>query len=397
MRTQASRDADFLTSITDPPLSRSQVIRLSNWRSVPAVSIYLPSPIKGPDVNQGPKPQKKHFAETQERLGAGMRPTLARELLHPAESLVHHSPFWRDRAAAIAVFVAPDFFRAFRLPFQVDERLVVGTSFHVRPLLAELRGCQAFNVLSLDRNNVRLVHCRPSSAKEVHVEGMPHSFEALFALDYSEKQMQAHTAGPPGMAGSVISHGAGDQGIDDKDRPRRFCVAIDHAILPYLNQEKHPLILAGTAEAQEAYRSIARYPFLLPTGVTRAPKVLSNAELARLARPVADNYDERPRRQAIDLYAQMAGTGRTSQQIEEILLAASAGRVVALLVPPGAPVWGWYDPHARLVIVHEECQAGDEDLINRAVVETLVHGGQTFELDSGDLPLEGPVGAIFRY
>ena len=53
-------------------------------------------------------------------------------------------------------------------------------------------------------------------------------------------------------------------------------------------------------------------------------------------------------------------------------------------------------PH-RAVFVHEGHETGDQDLLNLAVVQTILHGGSVYALDSSEMPDDSPAAALLRY
>jgi hypothetical protein len=326
-----------------------------------------------------------------------MRRTLAIDLLAPAAALDVDEAFWNDRLDSVAFFLSSDFWRVFHLPFKASEFIQVGTRFYVRPLLQVLTQTLDYYVLALDKNNVRLLRCDIRGAKDVPVPDMPVNLDKFVSVEHAEKQFQYHTAGHVGRAGSVIGHGAADKGVDEKERLHRFSVAIAHAIEEHLVAAKEPVVLAGTEEFQDSFRAVSKLPHILDEGLTRSPKVLTPVELRDQARAIVDRYSDSPRTAAIDHYKELAGTGLTSQQIDEILPAASQGRIDVLLAPRGATVWGKYDREIARIEVLSEKASGSEELINEAAISTIENGGTFYELDNGDLQLTGPAAAIYRF
>jgi hypothetical protein len=58
----------------------------------------------------------------------------AKVLLGPARDLLDDSQFWMEVSAGLAVFLAPDVFRTFRVALILEDCVVVGEGFHTRPL-----------------------------------------------------------------------------------------------------------------------------------------------------------------------------------------------------------------------------------------------------------------------
>ncbi|HWA83890.1 MAG TPA: hypothetical protein VG820_10670 [Fimbriimonadaceae bacterium] len=379
-------------------ITRSHVAALASGKDQPAVSIYIPTSRTGVDVLQGHIRLKNFLVAAEERLvEKGMRRTLAKQLLAPAAELVDDVDFWNDRLDAVAIFIGPNSFQAFHLPFPTPAELQVGAANLITPLLPVLTKQWDFHILALDKNHVRLVACHGEKAAEVAVREMPVSLEAFVATEHPEKLVGLHSAGSAGRAGSVIAHGMEDKSALDKDRTHRFSLAIEHAVHRYLGKSPDPLVLAGTADFQQAYREVNKTPSLLATGIVCSPKTLEPKELLELATPTIKEEADRDRMRAIDRYREMAGTGLTSQQIEEILAASCQGRVDVLLAPIESEVWGTFDGETGKAVLHADPTAGDEDLVNQAAIATIRNRGTAYTIRPEELPLNGPAAAIFRY
>jgi hypothetical protein len=53
--------------------------------------------------------------------------------------------------------------------------------------------------------------------------------------------------------------------------------------------------------------------------------------------------------------------------------------------------------HAVVVGGNPALAALEEDLLNAAAVETLIHGGEVFVVEDSILPARSPAAAMFRY
>jgi hypothetical protein len=99
----------------------------------------------------------------------------------------------------------------------------------------------------------------------------------------------------------------------------------------------------------------------------------------------------------MDRYERMAGTERTADQVTEIVVSAREGKVDTLLINAEGQSWGVLDPETGDPQLHAQWQPGDEDLLELAAVETLVHRGRVHVVDPDQMPENRPVLALFRY
>jgi hypothetical protein len=95
--------------------------------------------------------------------------------------------------------------------------------------------------------------------------------------------------------------------------------------------------------------------------------------------------------------AKLIGSDRVSCDIEEVLPAAHEGRVDAIFVASDEQLWGRFDADARRVVISKDRKADSEDLLDRAVSETLANGGRAYAMPAQALPAGLLFVALYRY
>ncbi len=384
-------------------LSREELRLLMEERGGPCVSIYLPTHRVGAASQQDPIRFKNLIRQAEERLIAGgRRSSEAQELVRPARRLLEDDLFWQHQSGGLAVFLTRGKLSHYCLPLEFDELVVVTDRFHIKPLLRLFSGDGRFYVLALSQKHVRLLHGTRHTVSEVSVKDLPQGLADALKYDNLEKQLQLHSPGGGNRAGRpAVYHGHGDVGVDDsKDNIRRYFRQIDQGLREVLRQEPAPLVLAGVDYLLPLYRDVNSQPHVLEQGITGNPDGLSAEHLHDQAWAVVEPYFATAQEEAVAHYRQLAGTGRTSRDLRRIVPAAHEGRVNSLFVALGVQRWGTYDPDAGDVSVHDERRVGDEDLLDLAAVQTLLHAGSVYAVDPDLVPDEdthGPVAAVFRY
>ena len=96
-------------------------------------------------------------------------------------------------------------------------------------------------------------------------------------------------------------------------------------------------------------------------------------------------------------YPQLAGTGGTTRDVKEAVLAAHHGRIDVLFVAVGVQVWGRFDPENDKVYVHEPPEPGDEDLLDLTAIQTLINGAMVYAVLPEEVPDHALLAAIMRY
>lgn len=382
-------------------LSKDDMRMLAERKGGICVSIYLPTHPVGEDIQQDPIRFKNLLRRAEELLEArGIKQRDAKDLLAPCWALLDDVDFWQYQSDGLAVFAAEGLFRYFRLPESFDELVVATDRFHIKPLIPVLSESGRFYVLALSQNEVRLLHGSAHSMSEVHLKDVPTSLAEALKYDDPEKQLQYHT-GTPGHGGMrpAIFHGHG-VGTDDarhKVEIKRYFDQVDRGIHEILKDEHVPLVLAGVEYVLAIYREASSYPSLIEEGVTGNPEGLSTEDIRERAWSVVEPVFLKAREEALEVYRELAGTGRASSDIREVAAAAHDGRVEILFVALGVQRWGSFDPGKREVKLRDKQQAGDEDILDFAAAHCLIHRGRVYALSSGKVPGGEPLAAIFRY
>jgi hypothetical protein len=362
------------------------------------VSLFMPAHRHGRDTEQDPIRFRNLLREAESRLlDKGLRVPDVKELLAPAHALLPDSAFWWHQSDGLAVFISEETFRAYRLPLPFGELVVIANRFHLKPVLPIFTGDGHFYILALSQNQVRLLEGNRQAVDEVETETrLPALAEAL-QFERFEKQLQFHTGTAGGRgARPAVFHGH-DASDEDKKRLLRWFHKIDDELPAALGDARHPLVLAGVDYLFPLYREASSYPALLDKGVTGNPEELKPHELHAQAWPLVEPVFLEAREKAAGQYHQLAGSGRTTDDIRQAVSAAHHGRVDTLFAAAGVQLWGRYDPAADTVELRHEPQPGDEDLLDLAAVQSILNGGTVYVVEPDQVPGGRPVAAIYRY
>ena len=380
-------------------LRPEHVRELIRYAAGPCVSVFLPTHRVTPDSGQDPIRLRNLLDEAEKQLvAAGLQTSVAREVLRPGRDLLGTGPFWSYQSDGLAVFLAPGWSRIFRLPEEFGELVVVTDRFHVKPLLTLLAAGHRFYVLALSQNQVRLLEGTPHGVQEVELAGVPQNLREALKYDDLEKELGLHVAGRGGPGARVVFHGHGTGGEVGKALLERFLRQVDDGLREVLKTETAPLVLAGVDYEQAMFRQLTRYPHVLGEGLGGNPEQLRPAELHERAWTIVEPVFARARQQAAQRYEQAAGRGQGAVwAVTEVVRAALRGQVDTLFVAVGEQQWGTADPQTLQVRIHDQPQPGDEDLLDRAAVHTLLTSGSVFAVPPQQVPGPGLVAALLRY
>lgn len=378
----------------------------------PCLSIYMPTERKGAETQQGPIRLKNLLNQVEQELAQrGERTPDIQDLLAPAQALVNRNDFWQYQSDGLALLLAPDMMRTYRLPLPFTETALVNDRFYIKPLLPLLTGDGAFYVLALRQGGVRLLQGSRFALAEVELSAdTPKSLAEALQYDEFETSLRFHIGSRPSTGstrnapdrGAAIFHGQGGAGDDAnlKEQIIEFFRQLDNGVRAHLEGGEHPLlILAGIDYLRGLYRQVNQYNGLAEEEIATDPEALSLPELHKRAWAIVAPRFSADQQVAMENYQQLAGTQdpRAAHTIEQIALAAYFQRVDTLLLLPSATHWGNFDPAENRVHLHEARQAGDEDLVDFATIHTLLNGGRVYLVEPDSWPVTTSLAAILRY
>jgi Bacterial archaeo-eukaryotic release factor family 3 len=227
------------------------------------VSIFLPTHVRGAETRQDPIRLKTLLAEARGKLAeAGLARGEADDLLAPAAALVEDHAFWQHQDQGLALFLGAGALRRHRLPLAPPELVVVGPGFHIRPLLPALAPDDAFLLLTITADRVRLFEATRHGLREDPEAGLPGSLAEVTGEDADyENPQQASPANRPQVGASAITQAQvqGDSPEEWRKRRmaefiRRIAAAVDARALA----DQRPVVVAADAQAQGHFRRVSK-------------------------------------------------------------------------------------------------------------------------------------------
>jgi len=378
-------------------LSRSQFETLSQSARDYSVSIYLPTHVAGPEIQQDPIRLKNLLGDAESQLlAAGLSKHEIGPMLDPAYELLEDERFWRYQSQGLALFITPDFMQMYRLPLSFESLVVVTNRFHLKPMLPLFFENRYFYLLALSQNQVRFFQVTRYAISEVELINVPTSLEEALKYDDPEEQQQFHNVSGDGSVPLYHGHGVGTS-RDDKKDIRRFLAKVESGLQPYLRDDDAPLVLASVDYLQPIYRELNSYPYLVDKGVSGNPDVAKPDDLRQQAWPQVATLIEASHQDAITQYHNMQGTGKASDQMDQLIRAACRGQVDTFFTVANGHRWGQVKTPDGEVEFHDQPQPKDCDLLDVAAVQTFLQGGTVYLLDQNDMPTEAMAAAVYRY
>lgn len=393
-------------------ITRDELETLLNTPVDPAVSIYTPTNLPSLAIRQDSIRLGNQIDEVHRRLLAiGWRRPHADSLVAPVRKLLEDDEFWKNNTPGLAIFLGANVEpRIWRLPIAVEELVIVGSCFHIAPLLPLFEGADGFYVLALSARTTRLFRADRHAICEISDTGLPQGIDATVAAgtDYQPNvhanptsSVRGGRSGVGGEPGAVPAR----QNIGDSPEEARkgellhYTEKLASAFDEKCAALQSPVILAGGPEIIGNFRarsaSRALWPEILEINVDslemgelhRRTWALIEPKLTSRLDAVIDRFN--------GLYND--NPSRASLEPAEILKAASNGRMDTLILAEGEHLWGRFDEAGQQVVIRSEADPLDDDLLDIAARQTLLNGGDVKIVSRDHVPHGAAAAGIMRY
>ncbi len=294
----------------------------------PCVSLLLPTRRDNPDRRHDALLLRSLIEDAAEQLRArGVDPE---GILAPVSALVADSPFWGELGDGLAVFADRRGHHVYRLPRTLEPTAQVGDAPRLTPLVPVAAGDEAFHVLALSQNQVRLFAATRDTIREMGLGPVPASMEDMERAATREPELQ-HRHQPPGRGtASFHGHGGSESSGLAVDK---FIKEVAAGLRARLGaHDTRPLVVAAVAEHLPALQATRQLPTLLDEAVTGNPENLRPDELLQRAWPIVKAQLEQRRAERGERFVAAHGTGTAISDPAELRRAAEEGRVATILV-----------------------------------------------------------------
>ena len=352
-------------TITEPGRVSLEKLRGLASAAPPCISIVLPER----EARDARIAFKDALAQVRAQLAASASKHDIASLLDPLE-LAATNVIDSSKEPATFIFLrSADVCELFRTRYLVGQPVAaVGERFQLRPLLALASKHLEFYILALKLNDTRIFKCTDQFCEAVKFPKDAGTEAAGFVPGASQSSLRAEP-------------------VHDRDHPEdhlgHFYREIDRDVNALLKDGHPPLVVVGVEHEVALFHRLTTYPACVEPGVRGLPGHLGQNEMYRQSLELVRSVTTGPARRALERFDKQIGTGHASADAQEIVRAASSGRVETLFLLENGAVPGVID--------------GGADLLDIAAVQTLRHGGDVQTLPESSMPSGGPICAIFRY
>ena len=364
----------------------------------PCLSLYQPTHRAYPENRQDPTRFRNLLKSLEQSLRQKYTTREIKPLLQPFQDLSENQEFWNHTLDGLAVFGASGLFRVYRLQRVVPELSVVADSVHIKPLLRILQSSDRYQVLGLNRREVKLFEGNRDVLDEIEpAPGVPRTITDALGDELTEPHLTVASYGT-GAAGPAMRHGHGAKKDEVDLDAERFFRAVDRAVLEHHSRPSGlPLILAALPEHHSLFRQVSHNPFLLSEGIVTHPDALPHEELRERAWRVVEPQYFAKLAALVEEFGAAKSKGLGSDELAFISEAAVAGRVATLLIEAERHIGGKLDRESGGIVFGDLAHPEIDDLLDDLGELVLNKGGQVVVVPAERMPVRTGIAAIYRF
>lgn len=382
-------------------MTKEQFAELANYQNQLCISLYVAT-TNTPSVEANVQKDFIAFKNKLQQVASllkdkGIDQTQIERLLKPGYDLLRKEDFWSNLSEGLAVFVSDGLFRYIKMPVTPENELLVNSTFYLTPLIPVITNKIYFYVLVLSKKQAKLYRADAFGMRYIPVKGMPRGVDDVVHFEEKDDQNLFRTD-TSGAGGGANYHGIGSGKPDEKTNLAMYFDEVDETLWKeILHNENVPLLLAGVEYLIPIYKQVAKYKPIWDDAITGSHEHEDTNALYQQARAKMEPYFEERANKMLEAYGNQSATELTSSIADDVVPAAHYGRVAQLFVAKGEHIWGTFDEMNNVLAIHPTQEGDDECLVDKAVIKTLLNGGEVFILPPERVPGGSKIAALMRY
>ncbi|MDP2244737.1 hypothetical protein [Pseudomonas sp.] len=366
---------------------KSVLIDLKARQTDPAISVLMPTHRTFPDNKQDTITLKNLVKQAEERL----LDTMDKREVWPIMELINAQVDAHDHSHnldGLALFAGADGANIVLLPFAVNERAIIDSSFATRDIVRGLFDSVSYFIVVVSREYARLIHA--------YNDRPVHEFDR-------NTQVQGYPF--PIKNNSLYSTSGHDrsQAPSEDNLLKEFLNVADKSLQEIQGKrgsDRLPVIVIGDARNVALFKELSDRPDDIVGEVTNSPDLEADiTALVADAQPTVDLYRASLESKAMDQLGQARGADRLLTDLSAIYQAVTAGNAERLYVRRGYIQAGTIDADARTITAHDDgaAEGVTDDVIDELIEQVQAMGGDIAFLSAETLGDAAPLTLQTRY
>ena len=365
----------------------------------PCLSLYQPTHRHHPDNQQDPIRFRNLVKELEEPLRQQFPNDDIRKLLQPFLALANDMDFWNHTLDGLAVLGARGIFRVYKLQRPVTEFALVADSFHTKPLMRILQSADRYQVLGLNRQEIRLFEGNRDALDEIELaRTVPKTITEALGDELTEPHRTVASYGGIGDGHSPMHHGHGGKESEVDIDAERFFRAIDRGILEHHSKPAGlTLILAALPQYHHLFHQVSHNPLLIEDSIEVHPDSLTIEELRQRAWQILEPHYLARLAKLVEEFGNAKSKGLGDDVLVQVAKAIVAGRVATLMIEAVRKIPGRIDSATGEIEFGDLSHPEVDDVLDDLGELALKKGGQIVIVPAERMPTDTGIVAIYRY
>jgi hypothetical protein len=362
----------------------------------PCISLYQPTHRHIPLNQQDPIRFKNLVKSLEESLFQRYPKKEVQPMIDSIIAIGDDRSFWNHTLDGLAVFRSPEVFLVYHLQRPVPEISVVSDSFHVKPLMRIFQSADRYQVLCLNRKEIRLLEGNRDTLDEIELApDVPKTIKEALGDEYSDAHL---TVSSYGGIGKGMYHGQGSKKDEVKGDTERFFRAVDRAVWEHHSQiSRLPMLLAALPEYHSLFKEVSKNLNLLDDGIKTNPDSHDLDALRKMAWTVIEPIYLTRLNGFVETYQSAKNRGLASDHIEDVAMAAIQGQIETLLVEADKQIPGRLDKETGQVEMNELSDPDTDDLLDDLAEMVIRTKGEVVIVPIERMPTGSGMAAVLRY
>ena len=366
----------------------------------PCLSLFQPTYRDHPDNQQDPIRFKNLVKALDKSLRQKFKNEQIEPLLEPLLALAEDHDFWNCTFDGLAVLRDKRMFRIYKLQRPVSELAVVAESFHTKPLLRILQSADRYQVLALNRKEMKLFEGNRDALDEITpADGVPRTITEALGEELTDPRQTVSAYGGRGGGQAAMHHGHGGRKDELDHDAERFFRAVDRAVHEHHSKPSGlPLILAALPEHHHMFHELSHNPLLVSESVDVHPDALASIDefRERVWKTVEPRYLDRLAG-LVNTFGNNRPKGLAADDLAEVARAAVGGRVATILIEARREIPGRIDASTGQLEYDDLSHPELDDALDDLGAVTLMMGGEVVVVPTDRMPTGTGIAAIYRY
>jgi hypothetical protein len=365
----------------------------------PCLSLYQPTHRHHPDNQQDPIRFQNLLKELEEPQRQQFPKDDIRTLLQPFLALANDRDFWNHTLDGLAVLGARGIFRVYKLQRPVTEFALVADSFHTKPLMRILQSADRYQVLGLNRQEIRLFEGNRDALDEIELaRTVPKTITEALGDELTDPHRTVASYGGIGDGHSPMHHGHGGKESEVDIDAERFFRAIDRGILEHHSKPTGlTLILAALPQHHHLFHQVSHNPLLIEDSIEVHPDSLTIEELRQRAWQILEPHYLARLAKLVEEFGNAKSKGLGDDVLVQVAKAIVAGRVATLMIEAVRKIPGRIDSATGEIEFGDLSHPEVDDVLDDLGELALKKGGQIVIVPAERMPTDTGIAAIYRY